>query len=99
MIDVVILDDSIVRKKHHETIENSLGLREQPEKMWKKKVVPGVIGALRAVTPKCRTFKLPGLWQRKSHTIPSLGECMVFIYFEFNQFVLYKTLIILSQIL
>ena len=51
VVDVAIPSD---RKKVHEKLEKYQGLREELEKMWgvKTTVVPVVIGALGAVTPK-----------------------------------------------
>ncbi|KAK7925436.1 hypothetical protein WMY93_007746 [Mugilogobius chulae] len=46
--------DGNIRRKEHEKLEKYQGLREELEKAWKVKatVVPVVIGALGAVTPK-----------------------------------------------
>ena len=54
VIDVAIPSDSNIKKKEHEKLEKYQGLREELEEMWKLKVtvVPVVIGALRAVTPR-----------------------------------------------
>ena len=54
VIDVGIPADANIRKKEHEKIEKYQGLKEQLEQMWKVKasVVPVVVGALGAVTPK-----------------------------------------------
>ena len=54
VIDVAIPADANIRKKEHEKVEKYQGLREQLERMWKVKasVVPVVVGALGAVTPK-----------------------------------------------
>lgn len=54
VIDVAIPTDSNIKKKEHEKLEKYQGLKEELEKMWKGRapVVPVVIGALGAVTPK-----------------------------------------------
>uniref|UniRef100_A0A3P9LU28 D(1B) dopamine receptor n=1 Tax=Oryzias latipes TaxID=8090 RepID=A0A3P9LU28_ORYLA len=54
VVDAAVPSDGNIRKKDHEELEKYQGLREELEKAWKVKVtvVPVVIGALRAVTPK-----------------------------------------------
>ncbi|KAK7930437.1 hypothetical protein WMY93_006832 [Mugilogobius chulae] len=54
VVDVAIPSDGNIRRKEHEKLEKYQGLREELEKAWKVKatVVPVVIGALGAVTPK-----------------------------------------------
>ncbi|KAF7661452.1 hypothetical protein LDENG_00261530 [Lucifuga dentata] len=54
VIDVAILSDGNIREKEHEKREKYQGLKEELDRMWKVKstVVPVVIGALGAVTPK-----------------------------------------------
>lgn len=54
VIDVAIPGDSNIRKKKAEKPEKYQGLKEELERRWeiKAKVVPVVVGALRAVTPK-----------------------------------------------
>ncbi|XP_068190807.1 uncharacterized protein [Antennarius striatus] len=64
VIDVAIPADANIRKKEHEKIEKYQGLKEQLEQMWKVKVnvVPVVVGALGAVTPKLEEWlqQIPG---------------------------------------
>ncbi len=64
VIDVAIPSDSNIRKKEHEKLEKYQGLKEELEKMWKVRatVVPVVIGALGAVTPKLGEWlqQIPG---------------------------------------
>ena len=64
VVDVAIPSDSNIRKKEHQKLEKYQGLREELEKMWgvKAKVVPVVIGALVAVTPKLGEWlqQIPG---------------------------------------
>ena len=54
MIDVAVPSDSNIKKKEYEELEKYQGLKEEQERTWKVKVkvVPVVIGALGAVTPK-----------------------------------------------
>ncbi len=54
VVDIAIPSDCNIRKKEHEKLEKYQGLREELEKAWRVKatVVPVVIGALGAVTPK-----------------------------------------------
>ena len=54
MIDVSIQSVSNMRKKEHEKLEKYQVRREELERMWgvKASVVPMIIGALRAVTPR-----------------------------------------------
>ena len=53
VVDVIPADANI-RKKEHQEVVKYQGLKEQLEQMWKVKadVVPVVVGALGAVTPK-----------------------------------------------
>uniref|UniRef100_A0A669EZW7 Reverse transcriptase domain-containing protein n=1 Tax=Oreochromis niloticus TaxID=8128 RepID=A0A669EZW7_ORENI len=64
VIDVAVPNDSNIRKKEHEKLEKYQGLREELERMWRIKVtvVPVVIGALGAVTPKLGEWlqQIPG---------------------------------------
>uniref|UniRef100_A0A3B5PPD0 Reverse transcriptase domain-containing protein n=1 Tax=Xiphophorus maculatus TaxID=8083 RepID=A0A3B5PPD0_XIPMA len=64
VIDVAIPSDCNIRKKEHEKLEKYQGLREELERAWKVKttVVPVVIGALGAVTPKLDQWlqQIPG---------------------------------------
>ncbi|CAI5636064.1 unnamed protein product [Oreochromis niloticus] len=64
VIDVAVPNDSNIRKKEHEKLEKYQGLREELERMWRVKVtvVPVVIGALGAVTPKLGEWlqQIPG---------------------------------------
>ena len=64
VIDVAIPADANIRKKEHEKVEKYQGLKEQLEQMWKVKasVVPVVVGALGAVTPKLGEWlqQIPG---------------------------------------
>uniref|UniRef100_A0A087XGF1 Reverse transcriptase zinc-binding domain-containing protein n=2 Tax=Poecilia formosa TaxID=48698 RepID=A0A087XGF1_POEFO len=64
VVDVAIPSDHNIRKKEHEKLEKYQGLREELEKAWKVKttVVPVVIGALGAVTPKLEQWlkQIPG---------------------------------------
>ena len=74
VIDVAIPADANIRKKEHEKVEKYQGLKEELEKAWKVKtsVVPVVIGALGAVTPKLEEWlqQIPGktsdIWVQKS---------------------------------
>ena len=56
--EAVVIDavpsDSNIKKKEYEKLEKYQGLKEELERTWKVKVkvVPVVIGALGAVTPK-----------------------------------------------
>ena len=56
--------DANIRKEEHEKLEKYQGLKEQLERMWKVKasVVPVVVGALGAVTPKLGEWlqQIPG---------------------------------------
>uniref|UniRef100_A0A3P9CTW7 C2H2-type domain-containing protein n=1 Tax=Maylandia zebra TaxID=106582 RepID=A0A3P9CTW7_9CICH len=65
VIDVAVPNDSNIRKKEHEKLEKYQGLREELERMWRVKVtvVPVVIGALGAVTPKLGEWlqQIPGI--------------------------------------
>uniref|UniRef100_A0A3B3HW39 Reverse transcriptase domain-containing protein n=1 Tax=Oryzias latipes TaxID=8090 RepID=A0A3B3HW39_ORYLA len=64
VVDVAVPSDGNIRKKEHEKLEKYQGLREELEKAWKVKVtvVPVVIGALGAVTPKLEEWlqQIPG---------------------------------------
>ena len=64
VIEVAISADVNIRKKEHEKVEQHQGLKEQLEWMWKDKasVVPVVVRALRAVTPKLGEWlqQIPG---------------------------------------
>ncbi|XP_054913489.1 uncharacterized protein LOC129377515 [Poeciliopsis prolifica] len=64
VVDVAIPSDCNIRKKEHEKLEKYQGLREELERAWKVKttVVPVVIGALGAVTPKLEQWlqQIPG---------------------------------------
>lgn len=64
VVDVAIPSDSNIRKKEQEKLEKYQGLKEELEKMWgvKASVVPVVIGALGAVTPKLEGWlqQIPG---------------------------------------
>ncbi|XP_076747453.1 uncharacterized protein LOC143421715 [Maylandia zebra] len=65
VIDVAVPNDSNIGKKEHEKLEKYQGLREELERMWRVKVtvVPVVIGALGAVTPKLGEWlqQIPGI--------------------------------------
>ncbi|XP_078791071.1 uncharacterized protein LOC111949134 [Oryzias latipes] len=64
VVDVAVPSDGNIRKKEHEKLEKYQGLREELEKAWKVKVtvVPVVIGALGAITPKLEEWlqQIPG---------------------------------------
>ncbi|CAL9694852.1 unnamed protein product [Knipowitschia caucasica] len=64
VVDVAIPSDGNIRKKEHEKLEKYQGLREELERAWRVKVtvVPVVIGALGAVTPKLEEWlqRIPG---------------------------------------
>ena len=64
MIDIAVPSDSNIKKKEYEKLEKYQGLKEELERTWKVKVkvVPVVIGALGAVTPKLeeRLQQIPG---------------------------------------
>ena len=64
MIDVALPSDSNIRKKEYEKLEKYQGIKEELERTWKvkAKVVPVVIGALGAVTPKLEEWlqQIPG---------------------------------------
>ena len=64
VVDIAIPSDCNIRKKEHEKLEKYQALREELEKAWKVKatVVPVVIGALGAVTPKLEEWlqQVPG---------------------------------------
>ncbi|KAF7643158.1 hypothetical protein LDENG_00244290 [Lucifuga dentata] len=64
LIDVAVPADSNIRKKEHQKIQKYQGLKEELERTWKvkSKVVPVVIGALGAVTPKLGEWlqEIPG---------------------------------------
>ena len=63
VIDIAVPSDSNI-KKEYEKLEKYQGLKEEVERMWKvkAKVVPVVIGALEAVTPKLEEWlqQIPG---------------------------------------
>ena len=65
LVDVPIPSDSNIRKEEHKKFEKYKGLKEELERKWavKGSVVPVVIGALGAVTPKLREWlqQIPGL--------------------------------------
>ena len=54
VINIAVLSDSNIKKKEYEKLEKYQRLKEELERTWKvkAKVVPMVIGALVAVTPK-----------------------------------------------
>ena len=54
VIEVAVPSDSNMRKKEYKKLEKYRGMKEELERMWKlkAKVVPVVIGSLRAVNPK-----------------------------------------------
>ncbi|KAF7663723.1 hypothetical protein LDENG_00203700, partial [Lucifuga dentata] len=58
VIDMAVPADSNIRKKEHQKIQKYQGLKEELERTWKvkSKVVPVVIGAPGAVTPKLREW-------------------------------------------
>ena len=64
VVDIAIPSDCNIRKKEHEKVEKYQGLKEELERAWKVKasVVPVVIGALGAVTPKLEEWlqQIPG---------------------------------------
>ncbi|XP_051916213.1 uncharacterized protein LOC127597287 isoform X2 [Hippocampus zosterae] len=64
VVDVAVPSDGNIRKKEHEKLEKYQGLREELERAWKVKVtvVPVVVGALGAVTPKLDEWfqQIPG---------------------------------------
>lgn len=64
VVDIAIPSDGNIRKKEHEKLEKYQGLKEELEKAWRVKavVVPVVIGALGAVTPKLEEWleQIPG---------------------------------------
>ncbi|KAJ0057310.1 hypothetical protein NL108_002264 [Boleophthalmus pectinirostris] len=64
VVDIAIPSDGNIRKKEHEKLEKYQGLKEELERAWKVKasVVPVVISALGAVTPKLEEWlqKIPG---------------------------------------
>ena len=64
VIDVAVPGDSNIKKKEYEKLEKYRGLKEELERTWKvkAKVVPVVIGALGAVTPKLEEWleQIPG---------------------------------------
>ena len=45
-------NESNIRKEEHKKLEKYQGQKEEVETMWGVKVVPVVLGALRALTPK-----------------------------------------------
>lgn len=60
VIDVVILNDTNIRKKEDKKLVKYQGPKEELKKIWKVKapVVPVVVGALGAVTPRLREWLL-----------------------------------------
>ena len=64
VIDIAVPSDSNIKKKEYEKLEKYQGLKEELERTWKVKVkvVPVVIGALGAVTPKLEEWlqQIPG---------------------------------------
>ncbi|KAM9816571.1 carbohydrate sulfotransferase 6 isoform X4 [Syngnathus typhle] len=70
VVDIAIPSDGNIRKKELEKLEKYQGLKEELEKAWKVKasVVPVVIGALGAVTPKLEEWlqQIPGTSDIKS---------------------------------
>ncbi|XP_055359974.1 uncharacterized protein LOC129603341 [Betta splendens] len=83
VVDVAIPSNGNIRKKEHEKLEKYQGLREELEKAWKVKatVVPVVIGALGAVTPKLEEWlqqipeKHPTSQSRKVQSWEQQGYC------------------------
>ncbi|XP_076740510.1 uncharacterized protein LOC143418686 [Maylandia zebra] len=81
VIDVAVPNDSNIRKKEHEKLEKYQGLREELERMWRVKVtvVPVVIGALGAVTPKLGEWlqQIPGITSlsRRAQSWEQLRYC------------------------
>ncbi|KAF7666334.1 hypothetical protein LDENG_00110960 [Lucifuga dentata] len=74
VVNVAIPSDGNIRKKkQHEELEKYQGLKEELDGIWKVKstVVPVVIRALGAVTPKLREWlqQIPGATPEVS------GEC------------------------
>ncbi|XP_078022977.1 uncharacterized protein LOC144462717 [Epinephelus lanceolatus] len=70
VVDVAIPADSNIRKKEHKKVEKYQELKEQLEQMWKVKVdvVPVVVGALRAMTPRLGEWlrQIPGITSEAS---------------------------------
>ena len=64
MIDVAVPSDSNIKNKEYETLEEYRGLKKELERTWKvnAKVLPVVIGAIGAVTPKLEEWlqQIPG---------------------------------------
>lgn len=58
-IDAVVPSDSNIRKKEYKKLENYQSRKEELERKWKAKVVPGVVGALGTENPK---------WLQKNNT-------------------------------
>ena len=58
-IDIAVPSDSNMKKKKYEKLVKYQGLKEVLKRMWKvmAKVVPVVIGALGAVTPKLAEWR------------------------------------------
>ncbi|XP_078017068.1 uncharacterized protein LOC144458442 [Epinephelus lanceolatus] len=76
VVDVAIPANSNISKKEHEKVEKYQWLKEQLGQMWKVKVdvVPVVVGALGAVTPKLGEW----LWQIPGTTSEaSVQKCAV----------------------
>ncbi|KAI3377775.1 hypothetical protein L3Q82_008918 [Scortum barcoo] len=81
VIDVAIPSDNRIRKKEHEKLEKYQGLREQLERMWGEKtsVIPVVIRALRAVTPKLVGFIHPDWLLHDEQLILHFSDDRIFI--------------------
>ena len=58
VIDITVPSDSNIKKKESEKLKKYQGLKDKLERSWKvmAKVVPVVIGALRAETPKLKKW-------------------------------------------
>ena len=71
LIDISVPDDRNIKEKEREKIEKYQDLRIEVQRLWntKTEVVPVVIGALGAYTPKLKRYleKIPG-----THNIPEL---------------------------
>ena len=70
MLDAAIPSEGNIRQREHEKLEQCRGLKEELEKLWSVKVavVPIVIRALGAVTPK-----LDGLLQQMPGTTSEIS--------------------------
>ena len=73
VVDIAIPDDRNIREKEREKIEKYQDLRLEIQRLWntKAEVIPIVIGALGAHTPKLKTYLdiIPG-----QHHIPALTK-------------------------